>query len=334
MQVARNPLTSVKGLSAAAPMLDSLDASETPLVALDDLPDRLPRLTELHVRGCVQLTSLAALTPARCPTLSYLDASDVQLSPEALVTVCAGLAELDSLAEVHFSGTRLERAQRSSVEALENIALEKTDARLRHLLPQVPRVNGVDVCHSRQPEAGRQTEHHVCAAHSPRSCCGNSVGHNLDAQHHSSSFSDNTKVPFESEGAEGDDLAMRAFMKLHNIRTDAAPAERAPVSAALLNVSSVSVMDAPHDLTDIGSVAPARSPSTSNGPADRFATVTRASAAGAPPDAVQAPIAFSPVHSMLTYASRHKPNLCIRVSRNGVNAIPMQCTMGQSCLLI
>ena len=294
--MARNPLTSVKGLSAGAPSLDSLDASETPLVNLADLPERLPRLTELQVRGCAQLTSLAALTPVRCPALSYLDASGVQLSPEALIANCTDLAELDALAEVHLScGPGLDSAQRSIVETPADTAITETDMRLRRLLPQVPRINGVDiasqaesydvsVCHSPQLEASRQRERLVGAELETSSCRSGSGRDVAEAHHHRSSIDQCTKPRDNTMGAKGaaiNDEAMQAFMKLHNIHAAAVSANCAPTKAALIDFGLASAADEPRDTTNMVLAAQVHIVPSSPALAQKVSATAKATAAGA-----------------------------------------------------
>lgn len=135
--MARNELVSLRGLSQAAATLESLDSGSNPLDTLDSLPTELPCLSELCVRGCRRLHSLAAITPDRCPALAYLDFAESGVTKDALEQHAAKLARVSTLFELDSRGCPC-----SSLQQNEPVPGTAVAHWLCTLVPQLERIDG------------------------------------------------------------------------------------------------------------------------------------------------------------------------------------------------
>ena len=220
-------------MGACASSLETLNISGSPLSTLQYLPAELPALVELFAQHCSNLTSLAALTPRRCPELACLDATGMGAdSEEALAAACSKLSSLPELADVSVTPAHNFGAAASSFgkagQANEGCAPSADGARcralLQRLLPQVSIINGgtrADVLSSKE------------ATSQQAGCSASAAGDEHSAAEMGSSPSATADSACEAgeapqQGDQGaDKLAQRlqAFMSKHAISAEAWPAE-------------------------------------------------------------------------------------------------------------
>lgn len=87
-----------------ASTLDTLDCSFNPLTSLDALPEELPCLVEVSVRGCLHLQSLDSLRASRFPEVGCLDAADSGVNKAMLLKQSPALAKLTTLWDLDVRG--------------------------------------------------------------------------------------------------------------------------------------------------------------------------------------------------------------------------------------
>jgi hypothetical protein len=172
VQVARNRLTTLRGLSSAAASLDALDCSGNPLPCLDSLPTHLPILSELCIRDCTHITTLTPLCSQRCPELLCLDAANTGVTEDAISCDSVGLAGLEMLLELDLRGCPSFQDLQSAATGAHHADLLP---RILKTLPQLVRLNGRSSCTVQTPPQPRR---HATSTSTEGSMLpdGNSVG--------------------------------------------------------------------------------------------------------------------------------------------------------------
>ena len=138
MQVARNQLTSLRGLDTVAASLGSLDISENPLTSLDGLPAQMPVLSELSMQHCKELQELGSFDQTQFPELRCLDMTGVSLAPECnRGKALRSLSTLTNLTDLH-----MDALMSNAASDLAGCTTAPDGSGVRQWLPAGTRING------------------------------------------------------------------------------------------------------------------------------------------------------------------------------------------------